>query len=241
MRQAKTDTNPIDAGVEGCLVRTGVSAVDAIDLFRDATLNRMDEIERALVARHVARGQVLYAPGETGEVLFFLKEGSVRLYRLSAEGRKLVLARVGAGAFFGEMSCIGQGMYDAFAEAAEDSTVFAMSCEDVTRLLLSDPQLSLRLLEALGRRVVEAEQQLEEFAFKGLVPRVAALLLKLADENGAIAGRSHQDLADELGVYRETVSSALGELKSAGAIEVGRKRIVVRDAAALGRAAYAHS
>ena len=66
------------------------------------------------------------------------------------------------------MSCVGQGMYETFAEATEDSLICTMSRGDVERLLLSKPTIALRILEAVGKRVVEAERQLEEMSFKGL-------------------------------------------------------------------------
>ncbi len=90
-------------------------------------------------------------------------------------------------------------------------------------------------LEAIGQRLVSAEQQLEEMAFKGLIPRLASLLLRAA-EGDEVKGLSHQDLADQLGVYRETVTNALNELKTAGIIEVGRKRITIIDRPRLDRA-----
>jgi CRP/FNR family transcriptional regulator, cyclic AMP receptor protein len=150
-------------------------------------------------------------------------------------GRKLVIARLEPICFFGEMSCVGQGMYNTFAEATEDSLICTMSRHDVERLLLAKPKVAVRILEAIGQRLVSAEQQLEEMAFKGLIPRLASLLLR-ASEGGEVKGLSHQDLADQLGVYRETVTNALNELKTAGIIDLGRKRITIVDRARLERA-----
>ena len=106
-----------------------------------------------------------------------LKEGSAQLYRLSRDGRKFVFVSVPAGSVFGEMSCIGQGMYDCFAEAAEDSVICTMSRSDVTRLIHQHPAFAVRLLESVGRRVVHAERQLEDLVFRGLIPRLATFLL----------------------------------------------------------------
>lgn len=178
-----------------------------------------------------------FAAGETGEVLFILKKGAVQIYRMSPEGRKLVIAKLPPPySFFGEMSCIGQGMYDTFAEATEESLICTMNRGDVERLMHSKPQVALRILEAVGKRVVDAERQLEEIAFKGLIPRPASLLLREA-ENDEIKRLSHQDLAERLGVYRETVTSALNELKTAGLIEIRRKRITIANKPRLERAA----
>src|SRR5262249_17602911 len=164
------------------------------------------------------------------------KQCVVQLYRMSTDGRKLVIARLEPVCFFGEMSCVGQGMYNTFAEAVEDSTIYAMSCQDVGRLLLAKPKGAVRILEAVGQRLVNAERQLEEMAFKGLKSRGAALLLRVA-EGDEVKGLSHQDIAERLGVYRETVTNALNELKSANIICVGRKLITIVDSKRLKRAA----
>lgn len=217
-------------------IRAKIGYLSAMELFRDLSAQEMQEIDRATMMQTCRAGRVFYTPGETGEVLFILKQGAVQLYRMSSEGRKLVIARLEPTCFFGEMSCIGQGMYNTFAEATDDSLICTMSRHDVERLLLSKPQIAVRILEAIGKRLVTAEQQLEEMAFKGLIPRVAALLLRLA-EGKEITGLTHQDIADQLGVYRETVSNALHELKTAGIIEPGRKRITILNYPRLERAA----
>ncbi len=222
--------------IESSALRSKIGYLTAMELFRDFTPEQMEEIVRATKMQTCKLGRVFYTPNETGEVLFILKKGAVQIYRMSPEGRKLVIARLPPYSFFGEMSCIGQGMYDTFAEATEESLICTMSRLDVERLLLSKPQVALRILEVVGRRMVEAERQLEEVAFKGLIPRLAAVILREA-ENSEVKGFSHQDIAEQLGVYRETVTSALNELKTAGIIDIGRKHITITDRKRLERAA----
>ena len=210
---------------------------DALDLFRDFTPEEMREVERVTATRPYPKGRVLYTPGETGEALFLLREGAVQIYRMSPEGRKLVIAHLLPFSFFGEMSCIGQGMYDTYAEVTEDSLILTMNCADLERMLFSKPQVARRILEAFGRRVLEAERQLEDIAFKGMTARVAALLLREAQGGEEVVGLSHQDLAERLGVYRETATNALNELKAANVISIGRKHITILDRARLARLA----
>lgn len=203
--------------------------VAAVDLFQGFTPEEMKEIDRVTVVRSLPKGYVLYTPGETGEALFVLRAGSVQIYRMSAEGRKLVIAHLLPFSFFGEMSCIGHRMYDTYAEAMEDSMIITMNCADLERLLLSRPEVALRILEGMGQRLLEAEQQLEDTAFKRLIARVAALLLREAGKGDEVEGLSHQDIAERLGVYRETATNALDELKSDNIIRIGRKRIFIND------------
>lgn len=200
----------------------------ASDFFQGFDAEEMREVERVTTTRSFTKGQVIYTPGETGEALFLLRAGAVQIYRMSPEGRKLVIAQLLPFSFFGEMSCIGQGMYDTFAEVVEDSIIVTMNCAVLNRLLVSKPEVARRILEAFGRRVLDAERQLEDTVFKGIPARVAALLIR-ESKGEAVDGLTHQDIADRLGVYRETATNALNELKAAGLIEIGRKHIRLLD------------
>lgn len=198
------------------------------ELFQDFTPEQLEPFHHTIQMATCRAGHVFYRPGETGEAMFLLKEGAAQLYRLSPDGRKFVFAEVPASSIFGEMACIGQAMYECFAEATADSVICTLSRGDVQRLILAYPQFALRLLEAVGRRMVEAERQLEALAFKAVLPRLADLLGR-ESRGGLVEGLSHQDIGERLGVHRETATFALNELKAAGLVEIGRRRIRVID------------
>jgi CRP/FNR family transcriptional regulator, cyclic AMP receptor protein len=210
-----------------------------VDIFQDLSEAEMQEVDRATTITTAHRGKILYMPEETGEVLFLLKEGRVQLYRISPEGKKLVIATIGPGTAFGEMAFIGQGMHNSFAEALEDCVLCVMSRADVERLLVTKPKVALRIFEILGRRLREAEARLEGIAFKGIPARLASLLLQLADEQGSdiITGLTHQTLGEQIGTYRETTTQTLNMFKSAGLIDIGRKKIALLDRPGLRRIA----
>lgn len=215
---------------------TKLQALSNIEVFRDLSEREMLEIERAVTMSTCEAGRVFYAPEDTGEVLFLLKKGRVQLYRLSPEGKKLVVAVLGEGAIFGEMSLIGQGMHNTFAEAIEDCLLCVMSRADLERLILDKPQVALRLLEVMAARLKELEAKLEELAFKSIPARLASLLLKLArqqDGHLVVEGYTHQDLAEMLGTYRETTTQTLNEFKQRGWVDIGRKHIEILDREAL--------
>lgn len=202
-----------------------------VDLFRDLSERDMTELDRMTTITNVPRGRVFYQPEDVGEVLFLIKEGRVQLYRISPEGKKLVIATLGPGTLFGEMALLGQAMHNAFAEALDDCLILVMSRADLERLILDKPAVGLRMLEITGRRLSDAEARLEDMAFKGIPARLASLLLRLANERGAkdIVGLTHQDLAETIGTYRETATQVLNDMKAQGLIDIGRKRIEILD------------
>lgn len=208
-------------------------------VFQDLSPREMQELNRITTMSTVPRGRVFYRPEEPGEVLFILKEGAVQLYRISPEGKKLVITTLGPHTLFGEMALLGTKMHNTFAEAIEDCLICVMSRTDLERLILNKPQVALRILEITGKRLRDAEERLENMAFKGIPARLASLLLRLSAEQGnsEIAGLTHQDLAESVGTYRETATQVLNDLKSQGLIEIGRKRISILDSEGLAEVA----
>lgn len=215
-------------------LRNKIAYLQEIEIFQDLTERELEDMNQSLTLTTTPAGRIFYSPEEHGEVLFILKRGRVQCYRISPEGKKLVLDTLGSGAVFGEMSMIGQGMHNAFAEAVEDSTICVMSRTDLERLLRTKPQVAFRLIEAMGDRIVELEARLEDIAFKSVPARLASLLLRLQKDRGRrILGLTHQDLADTVGTYRETTTQTLNRFKAQGLIATGRKRIEILDSGGL--------
>jgi len=198
-----------------------------VDLFRDLTERDVADLDRVTTITSMPRGRVFYQPDDISEVLFLIRQGRVQLYRISPEGKKLVIATLGPGTVFGEMALLGQQMHNTFAEALEDCQIVVMSRADLERLILDKPIVGLRMLEITGRRLSEAEERLDDMAFKGIPARLASLLLRLAADRGVnvITGLTHQDLAETIGTYRETATQVLNDMKAEGLIQIGRKRI----------------
>lgn len=203
--------------------------LQTVDIFQDLSTEDMQEMDRTTTMSTCRRGKIFYQPEDESEVLFILKKGRVQLYRLSPEGKKLVVATIGPGTIFGEMAIVGQGMHNAFAEAVDDCLLCVMSRHDVERLILSKPPVALRIMNLMADRLNRAEVQLEHMAFRSISSRLAALILQLRKDQGGdtIYGYTHQDLADAVGTYRETATQTLNEFKASNLIDIGRKRIDV--------------
>ncbi len=204
------------------------------DLFQRLTMKEFEELEHVTTMLSCQPGRMLYRPGEMGTALFLLKEGQIQLYHLSTDGRKLIIATLKAGDSCGEMSLIGQRIYDCFAETVTNAHIYVITTHDLEPLLQQHTSITQALLQKTGERLISIQAQLVDVTFKSVSARLATLLLHLAtmqQDQGkqvlVVHGFSHGELADRLGVYRETVSSSLRELKESGAIELGRKHITI--------------
>jgi len=210
-----------------------ITHLTTMELFQDLSREDQEELDRITTMTTVRKGKIFYRPEDTGEVIFILKKGTVQLYRISTEGKKLVIYTLGDGTLFGEMSLLGQRMHNTFAEAITDCTICVMSRSDLERLILTRPQVALRFLEITGSRLRETEAQLESLAFKSIPSRLAALLLRMAGDGNEVAGLTHQDLAEMIGTYRETTTQTLNDMKAEGILEIGRRRLTILDKDAL--------
>src|SRR6516162_1056803 len=206
----------------------------AMDLFCDLEPAAMAAFERQTEMRTCSKGQILYSQEDRAEVLFLLKRGRVQLYRLTPSGKRLELAVIEPGTFFGEMPFIGESLRHTFAEAAEDSLICVMSRADIERLMRQRSEVALRMIEVLSRRLALCEARLEEMAYRSVPARIAAVLLRLSQgQNGEVVSITHQELGDMIGALRESVTKVLDDFQREGLVELGRGRIILRDVAGL--------
>ncbi len=206
-----------------------ITHLTTMELFQGLSEQDQQELDRMTTMTTVRKGKIFYRPEDRGEVIFILKKGTVQLYRISPEGKKLVIYTLNDGSMFGEMSLLGQRMHNTFAEAITDCTICVMSRNDLERLILTRPQIALRILEITGNRLRETEEQLEALAFKSIPARLASLLLRLARDGDEVVGLTHQDLAEMIGTYRETTTQTLNDMKAEGVVAIGRRRITILD------------
>jgi CRP-like cAMP-binding protein len=179
--------------------------------------------------RHVQvpRETTVHQPTGETTVLYFLKRGRIRLYRLTPEGRKVILTELRPPTVF-----LGQGMAGEFAEAVEDSLICTVSLRALEGLLRRRPDVGLRLLELMGRRLWELTRRVEELATLTADQRLATVLLRLADADGeTVEGVTQEELAEMSGTVRQTVARLLGVWRRQGYVEVRRRlvRIIQRD------------
>ncbi len=202
-------------------------------LFRSLQPALLSELERTLPTMSCLPGHILYRPGETSTGVFLLRSGRVQVYHLSTDGRKLITFDIKADMCFGELPLFDTHTQSSFAETREEALISLVSKADIEHILAQQPAFAYDLLRYSGERFAIVEAQLVDTAFKSSTARLAQLLLDLSSLSDGdrktlvVDGLSHEELADHLGVYRETVSAALRDLKELGAIKLGRKYISI--------------
>jgi CRP/FNR family transcriptional regulator, cyclic AMP receptor protein len=212
-------------------------------LFASLTEEEMEALARCVSTKRCTRGELLFGEGDPCTGLFLIASGKIRIFKLSPSGREQVLAVEGAGSSFAELPVFDGGNYPASASVLEDAELLFISRKDFQNFCLEHPEVALKVIAVVGSRLRRLVGIIEELSFTTVRQRLIAVILRLAQGDGASskAGisieltKSHQELASELGTVRELVSRNLGRLQAEGFLEVGGRKIVVKDLAGLKR------
>src|SRR5689334_17976553 len=199
----------------------------------DLTGGDVPKIENAindLPRKSFKQGDTVYPSNVKSGTLYMLKSGQVTVTRTSANGQSHSVKTLDPGTIFGDAPALGQSMFGTTATATEATKVIVITPADFEKLSAGSPEMVINVLRKVGTRLVEADRQHEQAAFQPVAGRIAAMLLANADKGGNVTGQTQQQIAETLGVYRETVTNAIGEMKAEKVISVGRKRITIQDA-----------
>lgn len=191
--------------------------------------------------RSYKAGEPVFLKGDPGTSMMAVLKGRVRICSYSAEGREVVLNVISPGEVFGEIALIDGGERTADAFAMEPAELLVLSRRDFLPFLERNPQVCVRLLEVMCRRLRWTSQQLEDVNFLDLRTRLAKRLLYLSDNHGSPAEEgdlvgvriSQHLLASMIGTSREAVNKQLRSWEGDGVVDVRRGSITVLNRAHL--------
>jgi CRP-like cAMP-binding protein len=173
-----------------------------------------------------AKGEMLFARGDSGTHLYIVSEGQIRLAIATSEGRELSFQIVGPGDLFGELALLDGQSRSAEATALAATTAFSLERGDFHRLRSTNPAISEAVIIFLCQRLRDVSDKLETIALYPLEIRLARFLLTALRGRPEIPGRrlplelhySQSELALLLGASRPKINAALAALEAAGAI-----------------------
>ncbi|MEP7765630.1 Crp/Fnr family transcriptional regulator [Sanguibacter sp. 25GB23B1] len=193
----------------------------------------------------LSRGDVLFEEGQPGDRLYVIREGKIKLGRRSGDGRENLLAVLGPGEMFGELSLFDPGPRSLGASAVSDSVLYELEHGALIAALEENPGVAKHLLTALARRLRRTNEALADLVFSDVPGRVAKALLDLSkrfgeqvDEGIRVAhDLTQEELAQLVGASRETVNKALADFAGRGWVRREGRAVVLLDVDRLERRA----
>ncbi|HEY7836173.1 MAG TPA: Crp/Fnr family transcriptional regulator [Solirubrobacteraceae bacterium] len=218
-----------------------VELLGRVPVFSTLERDDLERIAQVSVPRTFEPGQAVFREGDASDTCYVVREGNARAIRSHGDGRTITLATFGPGDIFGELAMFEDERRSATVEAVGEMSVVGVLGPDMRRLMGEHPDIAMKLVVALGRRLRETNERLSRQSFQTVQSRVAVVLGQLVEEAVA-AGRpgrdvlvtaTQADLAQLAGSSRESASRFLAVLERAGVISQGRGRLIVHEPEAL--------
>jgi CRP/FNR family transcriptional regulator, cyclic AMP receptor protein len=202
-------------------------------------------LRASMATSRFRRGDVVFREGDSGDRLFVIVDGKVKLGRSSSDGRENLLAILGPGQMFGELSLFDPGPRSATVTAVTDVSFETLSHDELVRWLTGRPDVARGLLGQLAARLRKANDVVADLVFSDVPGRVAKALLDLSSRFGRTADDGvhvHHDLTQEelaqlVGASRETVNKALADFAQRGWLRLEPRSVVILDLERLQRRA----
>ncbi len=221
--------------------RTGIRASDydqlkQIPLFAGMADDAAMKLLLDATVRRYPRGTALFMQGEPADRFFIILEGWVKGFRQAPDGHESVIAVFGPGESFAEAAMFVSGNFPISSEIAADARLLVIPRSGILKQLRDDPDIALKMLASMSRRLRGFVQQVEQLTVKSATQRLASFLEKLVDvDEGSDEFELPLDkmlIAGRLGMQPETLSRALSKLRSIGVATEGHK-VIIKDVAAL--------
>jgi CRP/FNR family transcriptional regulator, cyclic AMP receptor protein len=190
----------------------------------------LEMIAKRGIIRHYPARTILINEGDTGDSLFIVVKGLIRVYASSREGREVTLGLLGPGEYVGELSLDGSAR-DASVMTMEATTCAIVNGSALKAFVEQHPAFATRLILDLIGRVRSMSGMVKGLAFNDAYRRTVELLRNLSEPDGATrvvqVRLTQQDIADMVGCSRESVNRVVKELLSGGYIEMRSRKIVL--------------
>lgn len=217
-----------------------------VPLFMTLAPEELEQVAQVAVPRRFSASQTVFREGDASDTCYVIRDGHVRAVRAHPDGRSITLAQFGPGDFFGELAMLDEERRSATIETLEETEALAILGADMRRLLREHPEISVKLIAVLGRRLRETNERLTRQSFQTVQSRVASALGQLvaaaraegAGDGDVLITSTQVELAQLAGSSRESASRFLAVLERAGIITQGRGKLTVHDPSALERYVY---
>ena len=221
------------------------SIIARIPLFERMSPEEREELRGMMSQTTLRRGEVLFNAGDSGDRLYILLTGKVKLGHTSVDGRENLLAVLGPGEVVGELTLFDPGPRSTTATAVATTELLALEHNQLMGFIDSHPTLAKDMLRALAVRLRRTNIALADLVFSDVPGRVAKALLDLAERFGAPTedgihvphDLTQEELAQLVGASRETINKSLAEFVSRGWIRLEGRAVTLIDVERLKRRA----
>jgi len=223
-----------------------ITVLQSVPAFSTLGDEELANVAQVTVRRQFEAGAVVFRAGDASDTCYAIRSGRARAIREHPDGRSITLATFGPGDIFGELAMFDDERRSATVETLEPTELIGILGGDMRRLMREHPDVAVKLIAGLGRRLRQTNERLARQSFQTVQSRVASVLAQMVtsaraegvEARDVLITSTQAELAQLVGSSRESASRFLAVLERAGIITQGRGKLVVHDPAALERYVY---
>ncbi|NLK95104.1 MAG: Crp/Fnr family transcriptional regulator [Clostridiales bacterium] len=209
-----------------------------VPIFQNLNCEELLEIENTIGHKEFSKGDTIFLEGDPANMLFFVNEGKIKLYKYNKDGKEQILHILSEGDFFGELALLKDSEHKFNSKAIDNVKICTLTKSQVKDIIMKNPQIAIKLLENVGERLSAMENLVQNLSTNDVDARIAYLLTNLMDKYSQKINNnksiklpiSREDMANYIGVTRETISRKLKKFEEESLIKiVGIKRIIILD------------
>jgi CRP-like cAMP-binding protein len=209
-------------------IETRIKSLRGNEYFDELSDTLLMEISKHMILREYQRGDVFFWEDDPCDGLHIVEQGSAKIFRLSPQGRQVIVRILQEGDTFAEVPAFDGGTNPVNVEALEVCRVWVIDSELLRGLVKEHPLFAQKVLDNFGKMLRGMVRMVSEMAFYQVTHRLARLIKELPQDESAPHWTQEQ-LAARLGTVREVVARSLKELERSGAITIKDRRIQIAD------------
>ena len=214
---------------------TNVGFLRRIPLFKDFSVEELESILPIFQEREYKKNQVVFIEEETGQYMYIVKFGEVKVVQTSSDGRENILAIHHSGETFGEMSMLDGKTTPATIVAMEDCRIITVSKSNFENVLMKNPKVIVSILHIICTKLRDSWKTIQALKYTDSETRLKHILLGLAQTDGIQEKEgiqinmkiTHQDLAEMAGTSRETVSRLISRLQGQDLLRISSRKLLL--------------
>ena len=206
-----------------------------VPIFENLEYEELLEISGKIDYREFDKEEVIFSEGAPADTMYFINGGKIKIYKYNKAGKEQILNVLADGEFFGELDLIKTSKYNFYAAAMEKTRICTLTKKEMKNIILRNPEIAVKLLENIGKRLYSLENLVQSLSTNDVDARIAFLLIEFMEKSSNVTDEGieikltmkREDMANYIGVTRETISRKLKKFQDEGIIKIKKAKTIV--------------
>lgn len=220
-----------------------VKRLSEVPIFKELSTEELEPIVKIAQTRFYKHKMYIFMQDDPLDRVFFIHSGKIKICKTDQSGKEQLISVLEPGEMFPHAGFFRKGNFPAHAEVMEDTKLIVIPIDKFEEILISYPELCIKLFKVLGEKIVDLQGRLEAQVLHNTFEQIILLRIRLCKSNGEMVGEryklttqfTNRELANMIGTSRETVSRTINHVKKKDYVALNEDGFYLIDREALQR------